>query len=999
MGFVSKDADKDTDLILHGFEIAQTPFTTLLPYDYPLEEQDRYQILSMGDATYDYIRRYDRNDWTTTECSPSIRENAVSLSELFGTDAAVYSNRVSEFSQDYSFSGRFTYTVNCDPNDGNSSNITFFNPDTGKENGSFTIHIDILPSSNHYWKDSYGQGEWQFGTEPSNSSIGISLNGDMMHEYCYSEYLGFRESGSVHEIWFEYDGHDKILYVYVAPYDTEGNVQKPNTPTLMLNIDLEELFGGTHRFDIELSGDGGWDPAEFIYRGIEFDPYPAIHGSHESDIEILSPADGDVFTIGEEIDVFGRINSIDADTLSILLLNEGDSTVFSDERAPNSFFSSITTIDTGELTPGDYTLFISISSEGEVLSSELIDITLIPDPVIDAAITGNTLTIDGMDVFGTIDITEDSEYILYRHNTTDDFWTIVSEGEGNKNDESIGFIDFDDLPDRSVYLRLVITLESGRVITVYKTFEYDKNAILYPDQPTPSPTPTVTPIDYTDEELFVDVDNEQEGMEVSFVTDIVGTVSGTLLDRYTFEVYPVNSDVAVYTSTGTSEVIDEALGTLDATLLVNGYYLVKVTAYASDGCGLYDEVTVLVCGNAKIGNYSISFNDLSTGLNNFPIQIYRTYDSRRRNELGDFGYGWEMTIGGPRISVSGDLSSGWGYEKHTTVAVPLNYWKPEHAHEIYIDWGNGHSETFELSLSPEKWIDAPMGTVSACFINKSGKSDKLTILDKCEGLSYEKPSKTILDSSYSIWNPQNFLLTTRDGVKYYFNLHSGLYKVEDTYGRTIEITDDGVFYSDGSGIEFVRDEEGKITSISDGTQSVSYSYENGDLTSVVDRANNTTSFRYKTDPAHYLEEIIDPLNHRVAKNIYDEDGRLISTIDADGNEIKFDHVLDKDHKVEVVTNRLGYSTVYEYDDWGNVISVKDALGRITYTEYDENHHVKTKTDAKGNTTYYDYSVDGDLLSVTDSLDRTMKTSYTSDGYISNVNQCDLDVLDLSYDEN
>jgi len=994
MGFVSKDSDKDADLILHGFEIAQTPFTTLLPYDYPLEDQDRYQILSMGDASYDYLRRYDRAEWNVPVGDPRISENSISISEFFGSESCEYSNDAVEFSPDYSFEGRFTYSIDCAPNDGNASNFTIYNPELGIEEGSFTIHIDISPNGQHYWKDPYGQGEWQYGTEPYISSIGVYLNGDAMHEYCYAEYLGFRDSGSVHEIWFEYDGKDQLLYVYVAPYDENGNVVKPATPTLMLNINLEEQFGGEHRFDVELSGEGGWDPATFSYYGFEIDPYPAIHGNHDSDIEILSPSNGDIYTIGDEIDVFGRINSTEADTVDIRLVDDEGVVVFSDETVPNSLFATITGIDTSDLTSGDYILTVSISSEGVNISDEDIEITLIEDPVIEADITNNTLTEEGMDVFGVINITEDSEYVLYRHNATDDFWTVVSEGEGNKDDESIGFIDFDDLPDGSVYLRLVITLESGRVVTVFKTFEYDKNAILYPDQPTPTPEPTDIPVEFTDDELFVDILDNQDGEEIGFISDISGTVSGTELNYYCFEVYPVDSETPVYTSTSSLPVEEGSLGSIDATLLMNGFYEVRVTAYADEG-ELSDEIIVLVTGQAKVGIFTMSFLDMSLPVAGLPVEVYRTYDSRQRNQSGDFGYGWELSIGGPSVSISTDLGEDWETEKRTTLGVPMYYWTNVHPHEVYIDWGNGSTETFELVLSPEKTVNANNGSnLTARFRNTSGTSDTLQILDECTGLIYA--DNALYTSDLQMFEPQRFLLTRYDGIKFYFDVETGLYKIEDTYGRTIEITENGIEYSDGSSIDFVRNSNGQITSIEDGLgNEVMYTYNaNGDLVSVVDTAGYITTFTY--DDSHYITDITADNGVCIARNEYDEDGRLVATIDSDNNRIVFDH--DLDSRTEVTTDRLGHNTVYEYDEYGNILSITDALGRTTTYTYDNRGNKTSETRPDGTTFSYSYDNNGNILIANDGNGRTISSSYEANGELLTMSAMGVTELTMAYDE-
>ena len=234
----------------------------------------------------------------------------------------------------------------------------------------------------------------------------------------------------------------------------------------------------------------------------------------------------------------------------------------------------------------------------------------------------------------------------------------------------------------------------------------DKDIVL--DIPTPSITVTPTPseIEFSEDELFVDLSDYQDGSEVTFITDIKGTVTGTKLKEYTLEAFPVGSEDRIYIFTGTTEVKDGTVGTIDPTLLMNGYYKVVLTAVAEEG-SVEDSIVVLVTGQAKIGNYSLTFLDMSLSVSGIPVEVYRTYDSRQKSEEGDFGYGWTMSIGGPKISYSGDLSCGWEYQKQPLLLVPQNVWKESYPHEVYIDWGNGKTETFVMSLSPEKWLDVP----------------------------------------------------------------------------------------------------------------------------------------------------------------------------------------------------------------------------------------------------------------------------------------------------
>ena len=54
-------------------------------------------------------------------------------------------------------------------------------------------------------------------------------------------------------------------------------------------------------------------------------------------------------------------------------------------------------------------------------------------------------------------------------------------------------------------------------------------------------------------------------------------------------------------------------------------------------------------GEAKVGNFSLSFTDLELPMAGIPITINRNYDSRNKSK-GDFGVGWTLGIQDIEIS-------------------------------------------------------------------------------------------------------------------------------------------------------------------------------------------------------------------------------------------------------------------------------------------------------------------------------------------------------------
>ncbi|MBZ0314982.1 MAG: DUF6531 domain-containing protein, partial [Anaerolineae bacterium] len=64
-------------------------------------------------------------------------------------------------------------------------------------------------------------------------------------------------------------------------------------------------------------------------------------------------------------------------------------------------------------------------------------------------------------------------------------------------------------------------------------------------------------------------------------------------------------------------------------------------------------IMVTAVGENKPGRVKFTVTDLVVPVSGLPITIGRTYDSLERNLNGDFGYGWSLAIGNPRLEVDG----------------------------------------------------------------------------------------------------------------------------------------------------------------------------------------------------------------------------------------------------------------------------------------------------------------------------------------------------------
>lgn len=486
-----------------------------------------------------------------------------------------------------------------------------------------------------------------------------------------------------------------------------------------------------------------------------------------------------------------------------------------------------------------------------------------------------------------------------------------------------------------------------------------------------------------------------DGSVVTSPIEVTGNVSGEGLVYYVLEYCPSGGTQYTEFASGNIAVNNGILGIFDPTLLENGYYNIRLTARSSN-YSVSDEIVVSVEGQMKIGNYSIAFQDMDIPVAGYPLTVIRNYDSRRKSTSGDFGYGWDMTLSSIKLSESCEPGLYWTQKTANSGFVTKYYFAEDKTHEISIDYGNGKTDKFKMKLSPDQRNLYPIQyDISVSYEPQGNTKSKLEVIGKTTELIYTGNTLCYSDS-IKVYNPSKYKLTRPDGTVYIISDVNGVESITDTNGNVITFTENEVKHSDGKSIVFERDSENRVIRISDPYgKTVKYSYSsNGDLTSVTDKAGETTTFKY--DRNHYLTEIIDSRGIKVARNEYDDNGRLIATIDANGNRLEFSH--DVDGRQDVVTDRLGYSTIYIYDGRGNVISETDALGNTTLSTYDSNGNLETKTDALGNVTTYNYDSQGNLLSVTNALGETVTNTYTEKGQLKTITSMGITQFVVDYDD-
>ncbi len=497
--------------------------------------------------------------------------------------------------------------------------------------------------------------------------------------------------------------------------------------------------------------------------------------------------------------------------------------------------------------------------------------------------------------------------------------------------------------------------------------------------------------DPADAPPLVDLSQPLNNALVTSPISVTGLVNDANLTDWSLSYYKSKSQSSVTLAQGNNSVSEQTLATFDPTLLENGQYVIVLEGRDSAGQITQASRTVIVEGDLKVGHFSFSVEDLNVPLAGLPIRVTRTYDSRRRSNDLDFGYGW--SVGYQDVTIEESRNPGAGWELNQYPSGPLGL-VPNYCVEpisptpvVSVTLPSGEVERFEVMASPECNQALPILFVQLAFRAIGDHQSTLEALDDVNG-ALVNGDLVLQDIPATVLNPNRYRLTTRDGYVYLINQDLGIETVTDPNGNTLTYSDNGIVHSTGKSVDFVRDAQGRITQVIDPAgNSINYAYNsNGDLSTVTERDGAVTTHTYygsncatpsATTDCHLLNDMLDPLGRRLVKNIYDESGRLIAQEDENGNRTEFNH--DIAGRQSVVTDRNGNTTVFYYDDRGNVLSQVDALGNSKSFTYDASDNQLTQTDELGQTTTATFSADDDQLTHTDALGNTTTYAYNYRG--------------------
>jgi RHS repeat-associated protein len=429
----------------------------------------------------------------------------------------------------------------------------------------------------------------------------------------------------------------------------------------------------------------------------------------------------------------------------------------------------------------------------------------------------------------------------------------------------------------------------------------------------------------------------------------------------------------------------DTLATFDPTKLANDTYTVTVQAMTTGGASASRSVSLVVMGKLKLGRFTQTYNDLTVPVVGFPMTVGRMYDSTDKG-VGDFGVGWHQTLSGFTVTTNGALGNGgWSQFPANCVFTACGYaYRSRPAHTVTVTWPDKHQEEFDFAPTGDTFDNVE---VKPGFKPHAGTDTTSTLkVDGDADIIYGFDGDLNDGNDDAPWTATRFDLTTADGYVFVLDTQVGLVSVTDRNGNTMTVTHDGIESSAGPGLQYIRDDQGRITDITGPTgQHLHYEYDDaGDLVLYRDANGNETTYTYNDN--HDLLHV-EGAGTPNQQQIYDPDtGRLKEIIDAVGNVTHVDvdvgarteTVDDPNGKLTTVNSydTLGdltqqdqvfdgrtLTTTHTYDPLGRMLSTTDPLNHTISATYNAANEPLTETTANGNTTTYKYDAQNLLQTV------------------------------------
>ena len=315
-----------------------------------------------------------------------------------------------------------------------------------------------------------------------------------------------------------------------------------------------------------------------------------------------------------------------------------------------------------------------------------------------------------------------------------------------------------------------------------------------------------------------------------------------------------------------------------------------------------------------------------------------------------------------------------------------------------------------------KFVAQYNSTHLACGLLGTGwyhNYEKHIEVDGCEAFVYNNPSifsrYTAESECYTTFtccsaDKNGYILTVDHSRQYpyiidcnsarteYYNAKGDLAKVKDHQGfeTLISYTDTLIIITDvvsGKKIYLEKDSSCKVIRVyDDANRQAILTYTNNLLSSICDVNGNSLTYAYDEDKR--VVSGTDSKGVRYFENTYDDYGRVLTQKDALNHISYFDYSNDTceccDGDTRIATNRNGKKSYSIYDCNGLLIKYTDENGNVKTYEYDDRYNVIKETDSKGNSVVKVYNNFNKPTEITDRNGNKTHFTYDTNGNVIRV---------------
>ena len=388
-------------------------------------------------------------------------------------------------------------------------------------------------------------------------------------------------------------------------------------------------------------------------------------------------------------------------------------------------------------------------------------------------------------------------------------------------------------------------------------------------------------------------------IEVADVTAPIA-ITGTALDRnfaeYELLISPSGKEQWTRLALGTSSVTDGTLGNFNPQAIANGLYDIGLVVRDLAGKEASARITIAVTAQQKAAPLRLTFEDMAFELEGLPLGVTRSYDSLRRYESLDFGWGWSVQWQDVLVQTNGIVGRQWSAEEAGSGFNKQICARPGGSRVVAVRLPGGKIEQFEARAEPEcqSWMQYVSGLFVTVKYTPRGKNHSGATL---EALGYGASDLQIAgDSLFDVgggepYNPSQWKYTTLDGQEYILT-ETGIQQVKDRLGNTLQFTRNGVQHSGGWSLQFQRDAGGRITAITGpGNTTRRYHYDAaGRLIAAEEPDGTQANYAYKdAGNPNALTDWTDPAGRLMLRAEYDAEGRIVKQTHPDRHRPAWAH--------------------------------------------------------------------------------------------------------------